>query len=144
LPATFAPSATTDAIAARAAPLVLPDEFPLAGYPLIVRGFVSKSSDSSAILTGSIGEKAFAQEWPTTGKIVEVGGGGKREPQIDLQQVSFVVTCFSADEHLPVGQPPKFPPAPPLTLSIGMQARRRSVDAAIVMQLDSPDISILR
>jgi hypothetical protein len=66
------------------------------------------------------------------------------KPQIDLQQVSFVVTCFSADAHLAVGQPPKFPPAPPLTLSIGMQARRRSVDAAIVMQLDGLDISILR
>src|SRR5258707_12738051 len=49
-------------------PLVLPDEFPLAGYLLIVRGLVSKSHDASAILTASIGEKAVTQEWPTTGK----------------------------------------------------------------------------
>ena len=125
-------------------PLVLPDEFPLAGYLLIVRGIVIKSHDASAILTGSIGERAFAQEWPRTGKVVEVGGGGKSEPQNDLQETSFVVTCFTADQHLAVGQPPKFPPAPPLTLSLGMQARRPSVDAAIEMQLDSLDISMLR
>ena len=59
-------------------PLALPDKFPLAGYLLIVRGFVIKSHDASAILTGSIGEKAFAQEWPRTSKVVKVGGGGSR------------------------------------------------------------------
>jgi hypothetical protein len=125
-------------------PLVLPDEFPLAGYLLIVRGIVSKSHNASAILTASIGEKAFAQEWPTTGKVVEVGGGRKPEPQIDLQEMPFDLTCFTGDQHLAVGQPPKFPPAPPLTLSIGMHARRRSVEGSIEMHVESLDISMLR
>jgi hypothetical protein len=125
-------------------PLVLPDEFPLAGYLLILRGIVIKSHDASAILTASIGEKAIAQEWPTTGKVVEVGRGGKTEPQSDLQEMSFDISCFTGDQHLAVGQPPKFPPAPPLTLSIGMHARRRSVDASIDMNLDSLDIAMLR
>jgi len=124
-------------------PLVLPDEFPLVGYLLIVRGFVSKSHDASAVLTASIGEKGFAQEWPRTGKIVEVGGG-KSEQQSDLQAISFDISCFTGDQHLAVGQPPKFPPAPPLTLSIGMQARRRTADDAVMLQVDSLDISMLR
>lgn len=122
-------------------PLVLPDEFPLAGYLLIVRGMVIKSHDASAILTGSIGEKAFAHEWPRTRRVIDVGGG-KPEPQNDSQE--FVISCFTGDQHLAIGQPPKFPPAPPLTLSLGMQARRHSVDASIVMHLDSLDISMLR
>lgn len=122
-------------------PLVLPDEFPLAGYLLIVQGIVVKSNDASAILTGSIGEKAFAQEWPRTGGIVEVGGG-KSEPQVDNQK--FAISCFTVDEHLAVGQPPRFPSAPPLTLSLGMGARRCSVDASIAMQVERLDISILR
>jgi hypothetical protein len=125
-------------------PLVLPDEFPLVGYLLIVRGIVIKSHDASATLTGSIGEKAFAQEWPRTAEIVEVGGGGKSEPRNDLQETSFVITCFTGDQHLAVGQPPRFPPAPPLTLSLDMQARRPSVDASIQMHLDGLDISMLR
>lgn len=125
-------------------PPALPDEFPLAGYLLIIRGVIVKSHDASAILTGSIGERAFTQEWPTMGKVVEVGGGEKSQPQIDLQDTSFVITSFTADQHLAVGQPPNFPPAPPLTLSLGMQARRPSVDASIGMQLDSLDISMLR
>jgi hypothetical protein len=124
-------------------PLVLPDEFPLAGYLLIVRGLVTKSHDASAVLTASIGEKTLGQEWPTTAKVVEVGGGNP-EPQSDLQEIDFDITCFTADQHLAVGQPPKFPPAPPLTLSIGMQARRRSVEGSILMQLESLDISMLR
>jgi hypothetical protein len=123
-------------------PIVLPDEFPLAGYLLLVRGFVMKTHDASAILTGSIGEKAFAQEWPRTSKVVEVGAGGKSAPQIEPQE--FVISCFTGDQHLAVGQPPKFPPAPPLTLSLIMQARRASVDAAVQMQLEGIDISLLR
>jgi hypothetical protein len=121
-------------------PLVLPDEFPLAGYLLIVQGIVIKSNDASAILTGAIGEKAFAQEWPRTGGIVEAGG--KSEPQIDNQK--FAIPCFTVDEHRAVGQPRRFPPAPPLTLSLGMEARRSSVDASIAMQVERLDILILR
>ena len=60
-------------------PLVLPDEFPLAGYLLIARGLVMKTHDASALLTVSIGERAITQEWPTMGKVVEVNGG-KAEP----------------------------------------------------------------
>lgn len=124
-------------------PLVLPDEFQLAGYLLILRGIVIKSPDASALLTASVGERAIAQEWPTTGKTIQVGGG-KSEPPSDLQEMHFDITCFTGDQHLAVGQPPKFPPTPPLTLSIGMQARRRSVEASIEMHLESIDISMLR
>lgn len=124
-------------------PLTLPDEFPLAGYLLIVRGIVLKSHDASAILTGSIGEKAFAQEWPITSKIIDVDAD-KAEPQETIEERNFDITCFTGDQHLAIGQPPKFPPAPPLTLSIGMQARRRSVDASLEMHVESLDISMLR
>jgi hypothetical protein len=124
-------------------PIALPDEFPLAGYLLIARGVVLKSPDANALLTASIGAKATTQEWPTTGKIVEVGGR-KSEPAMDIQTLSFDLSCFTGDQHLAVGQPPKFPPAPPLTLSICMQARRRSVEDVVDIQLDSLDIVMLR
>jgi len=124
-------------------PLALPDEFPLAGYLLIVRGVVLKSSASSAILTASIGEKVFAEEWPTTGGVVDVDAD-KGEPQEDIAEFSFEISCFSGDQHLAMGQPPVFPPVPPLTLSIGMYARRRSVDASIEMHLEALDIAMLR
>ena len=124
-------------------PLTLPDEFPLAGYLLIVRGIVIKSHDTSAILTGSIGEKTFAQEWPRTGGIDHVGGA-KSEPQSDIQEFEFVIPCFTPDQHLAIGQPPTFPPAFPLTVLLGMQARRRSIDTAIEVHVDSLEIATLR
>jgi hypothetical protein len=124
-------------------PITLPDEFPLAGYLLIVRGIVIKSHDASAILTASIGEKAFAQEWPITAKVIDVDAD-KSEPQDTIEERHFDISCFAGDQHLAIGQPPIFPPAPPLALSLHMQARRRSVDAAIEMHVESLDISMLR
>ncbi len=123
-------------------PLTLPDEYPLAGYLLLVRGVVIKTFDASALLTGSIGEKGFAQEWPRTAKSVAVGSGDK--PGRELVQQDFVISCFTADQHAATGDPPTFPPVPPLTLALMMQARRPSIEAAIEFHVDSLDISILK
>lgn len=124
-------------------PLALPDEFPLAGYLMIVRGQIIKSHRTSAILTGAIGGRAFARDWPATGPSFVVGSDGKPEPQpLDVQE--FAITCFSAEQHLAVGDPPKFPPVPPVTVSLGLQARRPSSDDAVMLQVESLDISMLR
>lgn len=124
-------------------PLELPDEFPLAGFLLIVRGQVTKSHRASAILTGSIGGRAFAREWPATGARFVIGDDGKPAPeQPDIEE--FVITCFSDEQHLAVGDPPKFPPVAPLTISLNLQARRPSGEDAVMVQVDSIDITMLR
>jgi len=127
-------------------PIVLPDEFPLAGYMLIARGVVIKSPNANALLTVTIGANAVTQEWPVTGKVIEVGGRKSEpaEPALDIQTMNFDLCCFTGDQHLAIGQPPKFPPAPPLTLSVCMQARRRSVEDVADIHLDSLDIAMLR
>lgn len=124
-------------------PLELPDEFPLAGFLLIVRGQITKSHRASAILTGSIGGRAFARDWPATGPSFVIGDDGKPTLQpLDMQE--FVITCFSDEQHLAVGDPPKFPPMPPVTLSLGLQARRPSSDDTVMLQVDGIDITMLR
>jgi hypothetical protein len=124
-------------------PLALPDEFRLDGYLLIARGIVMKSPDASAVLTVSIGERAVTQEWPRTGKVFDVSGK-EPVPVNELEERDITISCFTGDQHLAIGDPPKFPPAPPLTLSIGMHARRRSVEGAMEMHLDALDIVMLR
>jgi len=124
-------------------PLQLPDEYLFAGCLMIVRGQVTKSHRASAILTGSIGGRAFARDWPATGQSFVVGRDGKPEPQQPEIQ-DFVITYFSDEQHLAVGDPPKFPPVSPVTLSLGLQARRPSSDDTVMLQVDSVDITMLR
>ena len=124
-------------------PLELPNEFPLAGFLLIVRGQVTKSHRASAILTGSIGGRAFARDWPATGASFVIGDDGKPALQTPEMQ-EFVLTCFSDEQHLAVGDPPKFPPVAPLTISLTLQARRPSGEDAVLVQVDSLDITMLR
>ena len=62
----------------------------------------------------------------------------------DVQEGDFVIECFTPDEHTAIGLPPDFtptfPPAPPLNISIGMQARRRSVDSFVEINLTTVEI----
>jgi hypothetical protein len=123
-------------------PISLPDEFPLRGFVLIARGIILKSSNCSAVLTISLGEGARVLEWPTTSKIVDATPR-KSGPQADMQEFRFDAECFSGATHLAIGDPPKFPPIPPLTLAVGMHARRRSTEDSIEMHFDSLDIAML-
>src|SRR5262249_28266782 len=112
-------------------PIALPDEFTLRGFLLVATGTVMKSFDSSAVLTLSIGESGRAFEWPRTSKVVQAGG--TRASGTEPTEFAVIAECFSSDDHSAIGNPPTFPPIPPLTLAIGMHARRRSVEGAVLM-----------
>ena len=122
--------------------IALPDEFALRGFLLTARGKVFKTFDTSAVLTLSIGQSARVVEWPMTSKIVTVTGGTPT-PQTGVPEFDLLAECFSSDEHLAIGDPPTFPPIPPLTISIGMHARRPSTEGTVLMTLDGIDISML-
>ena len=73
-------------------------------------------------------------------------GGSGRRPEVgslraSVQDTSFVITSFTANQHLAVGQPPDCPPAPPLTHSLILIASRSFFDTFFGMQLDNLDVS---
>jgi hypothetical protein len=112
--------------------IALPDEFSLRGFVLTARGKVLKTGDTSAVLTLAVGQSGRVFEWPATSATPG-----------ETQDFDLVAECFSSDDHSAVGQPPTFPPIAPLTISIGIHARRRSTQGAVLATLDSVDISML-
>ena len=123
-------------------PITLPDEFPFRGFLLVGMGKGFKSVSASAVLTVSIGRSARTFEWPPTSKIIDVSGGGPGT-QIDTNEFDISFECFSGDDHLAIGSPPKFPPIAPLTVGIGLHARRRSVEDTILVGLSNIEIAML-
>ncbi|MGE0024145.1 MAG: hypothetical protein AB7S70_11015 [Hyphomicrobium sp.] len=121
-------------------PIAVPDEFNLNGFFLIARGQVSKSPNSSAMLTLSLGDTTRSFEWPRRPKVVDVS---TKETANLITEFTFDAECFSGDSNLGIGDPPKFGPLSPLTLAIGMYARRNSADEDILFQVSSVDIVIL-
>jgi hypothetical protein len=109
---------------------------------LVIRGVVLKSPNSSAVLTFSVGASARALEWPATSRIVDPTPG-KSGSDVDIQELRFDAECFSAADHPAIGDPPTFPPIPPLTVAIGMHARRRSTEDSLEMHVESIDIAML-
>lgn len=126
--------------------LTLPDEFPLTGVLLIARGIVTKTYDTGATLTLSLGDAARALQWPREGKQVAAGSATKPADNQDdgtISQYPFDVELFSGEQHVAMGDPPKWQPVPPITLSIGMHARRSSGEGSILFQLNSIDLVLL-
>ena len=118
----------------------LPPEYPLTGFGLIVRGSVSKTSDSDAILTMSIGGDTRVHSWPRTSRVIDVSTKKEVDP---VKTYDFDLTCFSGESHLAVGNPPTWPALPPLSLSLGLAARRRTVDEEVLFEISSLEILIL-
>lgn len=122
--------------------IALPDEFSLRGFLLTTKGKVVKTADTSAVLTIAVGQSARAFEWPTTPKTVSLDTGASTG-SIQLEEIDLFAECFSRDDHSAIGIPPRFPPLAPLTISIAIQARRRSTEGIIAVTLDSADISMM-
>src|SRR5262245_21539965 len=102
-------------------PIKLPPEYPLTGFGIIVRGSVSKTADSDAILTMSIGGDTRVHSWPRTSRVIDVSTKKEVDP---VKSYDFDLTCFSGESNLAVGNPPTWPALPPLSLSLGLAARR--------------------
>jgi hypothetical protein len=122
-------------------PIKLPPEYPLTGFGMIVRGTVTKTADSDAILTMSIGGDTRVHSWPRTSRVIDVPTKKEVDP---VKSYDFDLTCFSGESNLAVGNPPTLPALPPLSLSLGLTARRRTVDEEVsLFEVSSLEIFIL-
>jgi hypothetical protein len=121
-------------------PIKLPPEYPLNGFLLIARGDVAKTPDTDATLTISLGGDSQVRTWQRNGRIVDVSTG---KPLNAITEHSFELTCFSGEANLAVGSPRTWPTLSPLSLSIGISARRRTVDEEISVKLTNIEIVIL-
>jgi hypothetical protein len=118
----------------------LPAEYPLTGFGMIVRGSVSKTPDTDAILTMSIGGDTRVHSWPRTSRVIDVSTKKEVDP---VKTYDFDLTCFSGESNLAVGNPPTWPALSPLSLSLGLAARRRTVDEEVLFEVSSLEVLIL-
>jgi hypothetical protein len=128
------------AVLAGHCPIKLPPEFPLNGFLLIARGDVVKMPDTDAVLTMTLGEGSYVHTWHRDSRIIDRDTG---ETVNQVTEDSFDLTCFSFQSHLGVGNPPIWPALPPLSVSLGISARRRTVDEEILVQVSNIELVIL-
>lgn len=126
----------------------MPDEYPLVGFVLIVSGLLTKSLGSEAAVSCSIGHAAKSVEWPLGRpaglKAVEPDAGEKPFPEGSFLETGFNVVCFVNDTRPGgVGQPP-YPQLPPLPITVSMQARRRFVDEAVILNVTEFQVLVVR
>jgi hypothetical protein len=103
----------------------MPDDYPLKGFVLIVRGSLVKSNHSEAAVSCSIGHSTKSIEWPPA-------SGPK-----DL--LDFEIRCFLPDSS-PQGVIPQLPPLP---ITISTQIRRRFVDDVAMMRIVDFEVLIV-
>ena len=134
----------------------MPDDFSLLGFLLIVRGFIAKSARSQATVSCSIAHSTHSIEWPfhsavrvtppkvggTTPKPSDAGEGPS--PEGSFLETDVIVNCFVGDTRPGgVGQPP-FPQLPPLPITVAVQARRRFVDEAVIVNITEFEALIVK
>lgn len=128
--------------------VIMPDEYPLLGFLLIVRGNLLKSLGSEAALSYSIGHATKSIEWPLGSasglKAPDPDAGDQPFPEGSFLDTSFNAVSFLEDTRPGgVGQPP-YPQLPPLPITISAQARRRFVDESIILTILEFEIVIVR
>jgi len=134
----------------------MPDDFSLLGFLLIVRGTIVKSPRSQAAVSCSIAHSTHSIEWPFHSAVrvtpPKVGGTTPKpsdaeeepSPEGSFLETDFIVNCIVGDTRPGgVGQPP-FPQLPPLPITIAVQARRRFVDEAIIINITEFEALIVK
>ena len=128
--------------------VTMPDDYPLVGFLLIVRGHLVQSLGSEAAVSYSIGHATKSIEWPL-GSVSGLKAPGPDAGEEPFPEGSFLDTSFNAVSFLEdtrpggVGQPP-FPQLPPLPITISAQARRRFVDESIILTIVEFEVLIVR
>jgi hypothetical protein len=128
--------------------VTMPDDFPLVGFLLIVRGHLVQSLGSEAAVSCSIGHATKSIEWPLgSASGLRASGpdaGDEPFPEGSFLDASFNAVAFVEDTRPGgVGQPP-FPQLPPLPITIGAQARRRFVDESVTLTITGFEVLIVR
>jgi hypothetical protein len=110
----------------------VPPDFYMVGFLLLVNGHLEKTAGSQAVVTCSIGHGTQSLSW-----LLAIGGGD-RDP---VTGSDFRLECFTSDYNpVMVGVPP-YPPLPPFPVTLSMQARRRTVDEAV--DIDVTDFTVV-
>ncbi len=98
----------------------VPPDFSLVGFLLLVNGHLEKTTGSQAAVTCSIGYGTQSLSWPLA--------IGSSDPGRDRGTSSdFSLECFTRDYNPAIVGAPPYPPLPPFPITLGMQARRRTV-----------------
>jgi len=99
----------------------------------VVNGHLEKTPGSEAVVTCSIGHGTQSLSWP-------LAYPRDRDP---VTGSDFHLECFTSDYNpATVGVPP-YPPLPPFPVTLSMQARRRTADEAVVMDLTDFTVVLL-
>jgi hypothetical protein len=128
--------------------VTMPDDYPLLGFLLIVRGNLLKSLGSGAAVSWSIGHATKSVEWPlgSVSGLTTPDPDSEEEsfPEGSFLDTGFNVACFLEDTRPGgVGQPP-YPQLPPLPITISAHARRRFVDESIMLTIVQFEVVIVR
>jgi hypothetical protein len=112
----------------------VPTDFNMLGFLLVVNGHLEKTAKSQAVVTCSIGHGTQSLSWPLA--------IGSSDPDRDpVTGSDFRLECFTSDYNPTMVGAPPYPPLPPFPVTLGMQARRRTVDEAVV--IDVTDFTVV-
>jgi hypothetical protein len=120
----------------------LPADYNLAAFLLVLRGHLEATAQTEAVVSCSIGHSTRSLSWPPPASLDAAGSGSVSaadgKPAVNPE---LTLECFSSDTSLAsLGVSNSFPPVP-ITLSI--QARRRTADELILVQIESIDVIML-
>jgi hypothetical protein len=117
-----------------ALPVDVPPDFYLVGFLLLVNGHLEKTAGSQATVTCSIGHGTQSLSWP-----LAIGSSDRdRDP---VTGSDFRLECFTSDYNPAMVGVPPYPPLPPFPITLGMQARRRTADEAV--DIDVTDFTVV-
>ncbi|MBI4941707.1 MAG: hypothetical protein HY830_13250 [Actinobacteria bacterium] len=131
------------------------DDFPLAGFMLLVRGDLTKTKGSSVSLTCSVGQGVHTRHWPMSKASSSPGRGDRRrdEPADPTDFVTvddpldvndfFSIECFASDFHPSLVGAPPYPAFPPLPVTLTAQARCRADFDHVRLDIINIDIKVL-
>jgi hypothetical protein len=119
----------------------LPAEYNLAAFLLVVRGNLEASALTEVAVSCSIGHSTQSLQWPSVSPVLDPSGPRSDDDPIPTVTLDLSLECFASDTRPGgVGVSNSLPPIP---ITLSMQARRRTADELIVVQLESIDVIML-
>jgi hypothetical protein len=121
----------------------VPPDFDLVGFLLLVNGALDKTPGSQAVVTCSIGHGTQSLQWP----LAITGAGRSGSPdnanRVQVTSSDIRLECFTSDYNPTMVGVPPYAPLPPFPVTLSIQARRRTVDDAIEMNLTDFTVVLL-
>ncbi|HEX4254673.1 MAG TPA: hypothetical protein VH089_06280 [Streptosporangiaceae bacterium] len=120
----------------------LPASYNLAGFLLVVRGNLEGSALTEAAVSCAIGHSTQSLSWPPPASPTGAWSGSRsgRDGAPTLA-TDFSLQCFTNDTS--PGGAGESTSLPPIPITLSMQARRRTADELIIVQIESIDVVML-